>query len=127
MGALQVITISFAVQVCRHRGDKTRTVLLVVRPAHFDPRDFCHRIGSIRFFQWTGQQVFFLEGLRRDFRIDATRAQEEQPIHSGAVGFMDYAGLNPDILTKKVGWVRIVRQDAADFCRREKNILGALC
>jgi hypothetical protein len=40
---------------------------------------------------------------------------------------MDYIGLDPDILTKKVGWVRIVRQDATDFCRREKNILGALC
>ena len=68
-----------------------------------------------------GKQGVFADRLRREFRIDAGRAEEQQPIDAGAMRALDDVHLDREVVIKKVRRLRIVRQNAADLRRGEDD------
>ena len=71
-------------------------------------------------------QVIFLDGLLRQARIDAGRAEEQQLPHAGAPGFVDDVGFHQQVVVDEVGRIGIVGVDAADLGRRQVDLVDAL-
>ena len=84
MAGRQVEVVTRSVEIGRHHGKKPGPILLVIRPAHLDPRDLGYGIGTVGGLQRTGEQILLFNGLRAVTRVDTRRTQEQQPAHSNA-------------------------------------------
>ena len=71
VAGLQIVVITRAVKVGGHDGKISGAVLAVVSPAHLDAGDLGHSVGAVRGFQGPGKEVFFLDRLRAQLRINA--------------------------------------------------------
>ena len=77
------------IKIARHHRNVMTAILLAVGLTKFDAGDLGDRIPFIGRLQRPGQQRLLLDRLRREFRIDAGRAQKHQAVDAGGVGRMD--------------------------------------
>ena len=94
--------------------------------AQLDAGDLGDGIGLVGGFERTGEQVLFANRLRAIARVDAARAEEDQPLHAGAVRALDEVGLDLQVLVEEVGALHVVGQDAADLGRSDEDEVRAL-
>ena len=80
MGFFQIEVVVGAVEVVGHGGQVSGAVLAVIGPAHGDAGDLGDGVGVVGRLQRAGQQILFLDRLRRQLGVDAGAAQEEQPL-----------------------------------------------
>src|SRR5208283_1742363 len=92
----------------------------------FDARNFCHCVRAISRLKWSREQKFFLHGLGCVLGVDTTRPEEEKPFHAGAVSLVDRVSLKEQILIDKLRRIGGISENAADFGRCQKNVLGTL-
>ena len=124
MAVGQVVVVVGAVQVGGHGAGVLAAVLRVVGLAHLDAGDLGDGVGLVGRLQCAGQQVFLLDGLGRQLRVDAARAQEHQPLHPGQMRAVDQVVLDRQILVDEVGPVRVVGLDAPHLGRRDEDVVG---
>jgi hypothetical protein len=70
--------------------------------------------------------MLLLDRLRRELRINAGRAKENQPVDIGGVGGMDDIRLDREIVINKIGRVTVIGENAADFRRGEQDRVGTI-
>ena len=91
--------------------------------AQLDARDLRQRVGFVRRLQRAGQQRALRDRLRREFRINARAAEEEQLLRAEIVRRLDEVVLDAQILEQELDGKIVVRLDAADFRRRDHDDL----
>jgi hypothetical protein len=72
-------------------------------------------------FEWRGQKIFFLQGLRRQLGIDAGTAEEKQLPHTVFVGAVNQVVLDGQVLVEKINGLPAVGQDSAHFRSSNEN------
>ena len=123
MGVLQIKIITGSVQVGGHQADGIEAVLLMIGLTHLNARDLGHRIPLIGGLQLTGKQMLFLHGLGGKFWINAGGTKEEELLAPALMGCINDVGLDQEIVADKIGRQAVIGMDAADLCRRKKDIL----
>ena len=126
VGGFQVVVVAWAVEVGGHHGKKLRAVLPVVGPAHLNPGDFGHGVGAVGGLQGAGVQIFLLDGLRTVARVDAGRAQEQQPLDTGAPRLVDDVGLDGEVFADEFRGIGVVGQYPAHFGGGEEDVFRSL-
>ena len=76
---MQVEIVARAVEVGRHGGDVVAAMLPAVGLGQLDAGDLGDRIPFVGRLERAGEQCVLVDRLRRELRIDAARAQEQQP------------------------------------------------
>ena len=74
----EIEIVAGTVEVGRHRRDEIGAVLPAIGLAQLDPGDLGDRVPFVRRLQRAGQQRVFGDRLRRELRVDAGRAEEQQ-------------------------------------------------
>src|SRR5262249_6950363 len=74
----QIVMVTDAVEVGRHRRDKIAAMLSAVSATQHDPGDFRDRVPLIGGFERSGQQSIFGHWLRCEPWINARRAEEQK-------------------------------------------------
>ena len=121
-----VIVVSRAVEIGRHRRQKLRPVLPVVRRAHFDTRNLGDRIRPVCRFQWPGEKVFLLYRLRAVARVNARRTEKKQTLYTGFPCLINDVGLDGDVLLDKLSRVGVIGDNAAHFGCCKEHVFGLL-
>ena len=98
----------------------------IVCPAHLDAGDLGDRVRFVGRLEGTGQQILFLDRLRRHLGIDAAAAEELEALHAGSIGRVDDVGLDEDVAADEIGRIGIVGVDPSDPRRRHDDIVGFL-
>jgi len=124
MGTLEIIIIVRAVKVGGHCGNEIAAVLAPISLAHLDARDLGDGVPLVGGFEGAGEEVRFLKGLRRQFRINARTAEEQQLFHPRLARSVNEIGLDLQVFVKERSRLSIVRQDSADFRRSNKHVMG---
>ena len=119
--------VSWAIDIGRHRRNEITSILRTVGIAHFDAGDFCYRIGIVCRLKRPRHQVFFLDGLWAELRIDAGRAEEEEFFNLEPATRIDDVRLNPQVVQNEVSREGVVGSNAANFCCGEKDVSWFLC
>ena len=101
---------------------KSAPCCLPVGLAEFDAGDLGDRVRFVGRFQQTGQQRLLLDRLRRELRVNARAAQEEQLAHPGSVGRLDDVILDFEVVEQEVDREIVVRLDAADLGRGDNHV-----
>lgn len=115
-----------SVEVRRHGRDPRQPVLAADRLDLQDAGDLRDRVGVVGRFEGPRQQRLLDDGLRREPRVDARRAQEQQPLDLGRPRGVEDVHLDADVLAEEVDRVRRVRHDPADLRRREDDVARAV-
>ena len=119
----QVVAVAGAIQVGGHGRQVAGAVLAVVAPAHFDAGDLGQGVRPVGGLQGTGEEVFLFQRLGRELGVDAARTQEQQTLDVVAIGGVDGAVLDGQIVADEVGRVGVVGDDSADSgCRQEHMV-----
>ena len=82
---LQVEVVAGAVEIGRHRRDEVAAVLPAIGLAQLDAGDLGDRVPLVGRLERAGQQRVLGDRLRRELRIDAGRAEEQQLLDAGRV------------------------------------------
>ena len=82
--------------------------------------DFVNELGGL---ESAREQGIFGHGLRRQTRVDARTAKEQQALHAMAPGRMDHIRLHHQVVVKKICGVGVVGVDAADLGRSKHDYL----
>jgi hypothetical protein len=64
--------------------------------------------------------------MRRESGVDATRTQEQQPLYTRPVRFVDHVCLDLEILSDEITRIGCIRKNATDFGRCQEHVLGTL-
>ncbi len=110
--------VAWPVQVGGHRRDPRQAMLAAHRLDRKDAGDFGDRVRVVGRLQRTGEQRALRDRLRGEFRVDARRAQEQQPRHPRRHGGIQQVDLDLEVFRQEIGRVGVVGQDAADPGRR---------
>ena len=121
---LQVIIVIRPVQIGGHGADEIAAVLAAVGLAQLEAGDLGHGVPFVGRLQRPGQQVFLLERLRGQPRINAGAAEKQQLAHAGLISAVDEVVLDLQVLEQELRRVLVVRQDAPHFGRRVQNVFG---
>ena len=123
---LQVVVVAGAVKIRRHRGVVEHAVLLAVRLGELEAGDFGDGVGLVGGLERAGEEAILGHGLRRVFGVNARAAKEKQPLYASAIGAVDGVGGDGEIIEEKLGRVRVVGVDAADFRGGDDGDVGLL-
>src|SRR5690606_17037478 len=93
---------------------------------HLYSGDLRDRVPLVRRLERAGEQRVFFDRLRREARIHAARAEETQLADPEPVCGVDHVDLNLQVVADELGRIRIVREDAADLRRGEKDVFRPL-
>ncbi len=124
VGRFQVEVVPYAVEVRGHDRYEIRPVLLVEIAAELDGGYLGYGIGLVGRLQYVCQQILFLKGLRRYFRIDAGRPDIQQFRRAIAVGGVDDVGRDGYVVVDELRGVGHVGDYAAHLGRGQEDVLG---
>ena len=111
----QIEVVAGAVEVGRHRRDEVAAVLPAVGLAQLDAGDLGDRVPLVGRLERPGQQRVLGDRLRRELRVDAGRAEEQQLLDAALPGGVDDVGLDHQVVVEELGRVGVVGEDAADL------------
>ena len=114
MALNQVEIVARAVEVGRHDRDEVAAILPAIGLAELDAGDLGDRIPLVGGLQRAGQQGAFGNGLRRQPRINARGAHQQQLLDLGATRCLDHVRLDHQVVVDELGWPGVVGIDAAD-------------
>ena len=120
---LEVEVVARAVEVRRHRRDVGLVVLATHRLDVQHAGDLGDGVGVVGRLQQAGEQGVLADRLLGELRVDAARAEEQQPLDADLVGGVDDVHLDADVVGEEVGRVGGVGHDAADLGRRQHDVL----
>lgn len=126
MRVLWVVVVPWAVQIGRHRAVEEHAVLPSVKLAHFQAGNLGQGVGFVGFFQRTGQQRVFLDGLRGHSRVDARAAEKQETFDATLIGGVNGVRGHRQVVVDELGWVGVVGVDATDFGCRKNYDFGAM-
>ena len=124
VGALEVVVVVGAVEVGGHRGDVVATVLISIGIAQLDACDFGDGVGFVGGFEGAGEEVFFFEGLRGEFRVDAAGSEEHQLGDAVFFSGVDDVGLDHEVVVEEHAPMGVVGEDPSYFCGSEEDVVG---
>ena len=82
--------------------------------------------GSLVGSSGAGEEMLLFHGLRRELRIDAGGAEEQELFDAVAPGRIDDVEFDGEIVAEEIGRIGGVGQNAADFGGGEEDVFGAL-
>src|SRR3546814_1394427 len=82
MAVRGVIVVARSIHIGRHGRQETRAILAVVAPAALDSGDLSERIGAMCAFQRPGEEIFLLDWLGRQLRIDAALCKKQPAVNA---------------------------------------------
>jgi hypothetical protein len=123
VAVLGMVVVAGAIEVGRHHAAEVAAVLAVVAFAQLDAGDLGDGVGLVGRLQLAGQKRILRHGLRREPRIDAARAKEEQLACAGAPSLVDQIGFDHQVRIDELGRIAVVGVDTADLCRRHIDLL----
>jgi len=126
VGGFQVEIVVGAIEVGRHGGEEPGPVLAIVGAAHGDASDLGDGVRLVGRFQRPGQEVFLLQRLGCQLRIDAAAPQEEEPLDAGELSVADNVTLDHQVVVDEIGRVAIVGDDPPHFGGGQKDVVGSL-
>ena len=126
MRGAQVEIVVWAVEVCRHRGDKIVSVFRCIGLAKPDACDFSQRVGVVRGFERACEKRVLRDRLRCQLRVNAGTAKKEEFAHAVVGRRADHVVLDRQILDKKLDRLLGVRHDPAHARGRIHDDLRAL-
>ena len=123
MALHEVEIVARTVEVGRHDRDEVAAILPAIGLAELDAGDLGHRIPLVGRLERPGEQRRLGDGLRRQARIDAGRAQQHQLLDAGATRRLDDVALDHQVVVDEFGRPRVVGVDAADARGGEEHRL----
>ncbi len=127
VAVFRVEVVMRSVQVGWHGAPEIAPVLAVVALAQGDAGNLGQGVGRVGGLERPGEQRGLANGLRRELRIDAARAEEQQALHARAPGLVDDVGRDHQVLLDELGGIGVVGVDAADSggCQVDRvDVLG---
>jgi hypothetical protein len=94
--------------------------------AHLDAGDLRDGVPLIRRLERPREQRRFLQGLRRQARVDAARAEKAELARPGAIRGVDDVRLDLEVVANEIGRVAVVGNDTADLRRSQEHVVGPL-
>jgi hypothetical protein len=113
-----------AVQVGRHGADEVGAVLAPIGLAQLDPGDLGHRVPLIARLQLALEQARLGHRLRREPRVDAARAEEQELLHPDLSGGLDHVRRDHQVVVNELGGPGGIRENAADPGGGDHDDLG---
>ena len=126
MARHRVEIVAAAIKVGRLQADEVGAVLAPVGLHQLDAGDLGHRVPFVGRLEGAGQDRVFADRLRREFRIEAARSEEDQLLHPVEARRFHDVRLDHQIVVEKVAGLRAVGLDAADLRRGEEDGLRAI-
>ncbi len=126
MPVYKVVGVIRAIEIAGHQADGVPAILFAEVKTEFITGDFCQSVALIGGLQRTGQQVFFLDRLRRLAWIDATGSEETELFHFMQKTLHDHVVLDLKVFEQELRAMRFVCHDPADFCPGENHIVRPL-
>ena len=115
MALHQVEIVARPVEIGRHDRDEVAAILAAIGLAELDAGDLGDRVPLVGRLERAGQQRLLGDRLRRQTRIDAGGAQQQQLLDAGAPRRLDdvRSGWH-QVVVEELGRPRVVGEDAAD-------------
>ena len=112
MRVFRVIVVVWAIKVGGHGGNPPVAVLATHSLNVQNPCNFRDSIGLIGWFQRSGEESRFLDGLGCKLRVDARRPKKKQSVDTGAMGGIHEVDLYLQVVAQKISGVGVVGMDS---------------
>jgi hypothetical protein len=128
VGILQMKVVAGAIDIGGHDRDEARAVLAIVGLAQLQPGNLGDRVRFVGRLERPVEQGLFPHRLRRELRVDARGAEEQQALDPVVPGLVNDIVLNHQVVMHEFRRVAAVGVNAPDPGRGKKDIVRApLC
>ncbi len=112
MRVFRVIVVVWTIKVGGHRGNPPVAVLATHCLNVQNPRNFGDSIGLIGWFQRSGEESRFLNGLGCKLWVDARRPKKKKSFNTSTVGGIHQVDLYLQVVAQKISGVGVVCMDS---------------
>lgn len=112
------------VKIGGHGRDPGQPILPPYRLSLQNTGDLCNGVGVVGRFEISSKQSVLLDGLGREFGINAGRTEKEHSLNIVGKRGIKHVGLDPHVVAEKINRVGAVSRDAPTLAAASTTYLG---